>query len=507
MRLLAVACAGACGVALAGACGGDDSSGGSGGAKPDASTGGVGGTSGGSGGTAGDATFDPAPAHTLTLEFERVKPGNDFVAIVTALEGGVTKPGLSVEIQSTRGSVGSVSDLGDGTYRATITNDALGTGEYAVTADAGTWAAPVNRTAVVLKEVGSRWGQPQAFAGLVNTPGWEDSLAIAPDGEWIILEYLPVSITCILAHFDEPTHPSCAKAIGPWQAPERPGMPGASRIAADGSIHHGCPSLGLDPAPFAVPPQSLFGFRRQVDGSFAEPFAISIDGVDGCVSAFGPSMLAPSGGKVPLVFAFDSPLDGDPPAGSQADVFFTELELGKPSALGTYATSQLTMNATLLGFPTPGQQGNPHYFASSGTTQIWVDDETLAEKDLSVYELQGAFPAGPWSGPTKLPSPFGDAGKDDIQPFYDGSEAIWTRDLSIVSSAHTAGAVTAAASWGAVSTELSGDPISSATETVVGVGEPTKATRGGRQVLAFVYVRHAPSGDIDINAGFVEEQP
>ncbi|MBK9001172.1 MAG: hypothetical protein IPM35_36080 [Myxococcales bacterium] len=510
MRCLALVSAAGCVVALSGACGTDDTSGGSGGTKPDAAVGGSAGTGGGSsgaGGTYADALQDPAPAQSLRLELERVKPGTDFVAIVTALAGGTKTPGLSVSLQSSRGSVGAVTDQGDGTYRATISNDAMGTGEYAVTASAGSFGAPVTRTAVVMKQVGPRWGQPQAFAGMVNTPAWEDSLAISPDGEWIILQYITVSISCILGHFNEPSHPSCAKAIGPWQAPERPGMPGASRIAADGTIHHGCPALGLDPTPFAAPPMSMFGFRRQADGSFAEPFAISIDGVDGCVSAFGSSMLTPSGGKVPLVFAFDSPLDGDPPAGTQSDVFTTELTLGQPTALATFAAGKLTMNATLLGFPTAGQQGNPHYFVSGGTTEIWVDDETVPEKDLSVYQLTGAFPTGPWQGPTKLPSPFGDAGKEDIQPFADDTEALWTRDLSIVSSARSAGPVTSASSWGAVTPELVGEGATGANGTVIGVGEPTKAIRGGRQVLAFVYVRRAPSGDIDINAGFVEEQP
>lgn len=490
-------------VALAGGCG-DDSSGAT---QPDASSGGAAGVAGagGSGGGAGDAAQDPAPARSLSLELERVKPGTDFVAVVTALDGGVKATGLALSIQSTRGSVGAVVDQGDGTYRATVSNDALGTGEYVVTASVGAWSASVTRVAVVLKQVGSRWGQPQGFAGLVNTPAWEDSLAMSPDGEWILLEYIPVSISCILAHFDDPTHPSCAKAIGPWQAPERPGMPGASRIAADGSIHHGCPALGLDPTPFAVPPQSLFGFRRQPDGSFAEPFAVEIDGVDGCVSAFGPSMLAPSDGKVPLVFAFDNPLDGDPPTGTQSDVFFTELGLGQPTALASFAAGKLTMNATALGFPTAGQQGNPHYFSAGGVTQIWLDDETVAEKDLSLYELGGTFPAGPWTGPVKLP--FSEAGKEDIQPFYDGSEALWTRDLSIVSSPHSPGSVTQASSWGAVGVELLADAASAASGTILGVGEPTKAKRGGRQILAFVYVMHAADGTIDINAGFVEEQP
>ena len=500
------------GLALAAACGSDDGGGGggSGGAKPDGSLGGAAGNAGaagGSGGGAGDAANDPAPSRSLALMFERVKPGTDFVAVVTALESGVKTPGLTLTVQSSRGTVGAVTDQGDGTYRAAVTRDALDTGEYVVTAAAPAWGAQVSRTSIVLKEVGTRWGQPEAFAGFINTPAWEDSLAISPDGEWVILEYIPVSITCILAHFDEPTHPSCAKAVGPWQAPERPGMPGATRIAADGTIHHGCPALGLDPTPFAAPPQSLFGFHRQSDGSFAEPFAIGIDNVDGCVSAFGPSMLAPSGGKVPFVFAFDNPVDGDPPAGTQADVFFTQLELGKPSFLGVYAAGKMSMNATSLGFPTAGQQGNPHYYGSGSTTQIWVDDESSAEKDLGVYELSGSFPGGPWTGPTKLPSPLGDPGKEDIQPFYDGKEAIWTRDLTIVSSAHSGGPVTAVGSWSAPSTELRGDPASSATQAVVGVGEPTKATRNGRQVLAFVYVMHAPNGDVDINAGFVEEQP
>lgn len=275
-------------------------------------------------------------------------------------------------------------------------------------------------------------------------------------------------------------------------------MAGAERIAADGTIHNGCPSLGLDPAPFSVPPQALFGFRRQVDGSFAEPFAITIDGADGCVSAFGASMLAPNGSSVPMLFAFDTPTDGDPPVGTESDIFFKDLVLGSPSALGTFSGGAFAMNATLLGFSPAGHQGNPHYFVGPGSTQIWVDDESVAEEDLSVYELTGTFPAGPWTGPTLLPSPFSDPAHDDIQPYFDGDEAIWTRDLSIVSSQNPA-------AWTPPSIELASlEGASIAPGTIIGVGEPTKAVRQGRQVLAFVYVMRGPNGTLDINAGFVE---
>jgi hypothetical protein len=468
---------------------------------------GSGGAGGGEGG-ATDVESEPAAQHELRLGFERVKPGTEFRAIVTVLEAGVPRAGLDVRVTSPRGVVAKVSDRNDGTYDAMVSPDATGTGEYPVTATLSGSGVSVTRTAVVLQQVGERWGQPQAFGGMVNTPGWEDSLAISPDGEWLLLLYLPVTISCLLEHFDQPTHPLCAKARGPVGAPERPGLPGAERIAGDGTITHACPSAGLDPAPFPVPPSGLFGFRRRADGTFGEPFVIGVEGLDGCVNAWGPSVQKPVGSSARIVFALDDPSDGDPPAGTESDIYFHDFPLGAASTVARYSAGVFSADATRLGFPPAGHQGNPHFFeASTGEAQVWIDDETAAERDLFVYELGGSFPAGPWIGPTRLPPPLGEPGVEDTQPYFDGVEALWNRNLSIASSRYSGGAVTSAASWGPATTELEGGGAVGPAGTIVGVGEPTKAARDGREILAFVYVLRAPDGSLDINAGFVEEQP
>jgi hypothetical protein len=45
----------------------------------------------------------------------------------------------------------------------------------------------VSRTALVLRDVGPAWGQPEAAPGLVNTPAYEDSSEVSPDGEWLVI--------------------------------------------------------------------------------------------------------------------------------------------------------------------------------------------------------------------------------------------------------------------------------------------------------------------------------
>jgi hypothetical protein len=496
------------------ACGSDDgasgahaASGGSAGASGGGGTAGegAGGSDGGSGGGAGS---DASSGLDLALRFERIKPGLEFRAVVSASEGGAGAPGLTLSLTSTRGSVGAVSDDGGGAYRATVSPDTQGSGEYVVSASAG--GANVTRTAVVLGGVGDRWGQPQAFAGLVNTPAWEDSTCISPDGEWLVIEYLPVTISCLISSGD-PSSPECAKARGPWTAPGRPDMPGAERIAADGTITNGCPSLSFPNAPFPVPPQALYGFHRQPDGSFAEPFVIKIDGADGCVSAFGPSLLPPAAGKSTLVFAFDDPRDSGS-SDSHADLFTTELAFGTPTTLATFSQggTQLDMNATPLGIPSAPHQGNPNVWSDGAGNVLGVlyDDESVpsADQDIWTQALTGTFPAGPWDPPEKLPPPLAEPGAQDYQPFFDGSEAFWSRGASIASSTYAGGGLTNPGAWGPANTELA-PGAGKATGSVVALGEPTRATQSGRDLLSFVYVLVAPDGTLDINAGFVEAQP
>ena len=92
----------------------------------------------------------PIAATAFEVSFTRVKPGVSFRVNVT----GADAP----RIASSRGKVGPVVRTTDGGHQALVTPDDRGTGEYRVTVSARDRS--VTRTALVLKSVGDRWGQP-----------------------------------------------------------------------------------------------------------------------------------------------------------------------------------------------------------------------------------------------------------------------------------------------------------------------------------------------------------
>src|SRR5262249_16949914 len=151
---------------------------------------------------------------------------------------------------------------------------------------AGSFTA--TRTALVLGSVDDAWNQPEPVRGLANTLGWEDGPSISPDGSMLTLQYLPVSISCLLG--GDLSSPAC-HVIGPVAAPARPNQPGANRVNADGTYLNACPTAGIPTITTPVPPNSLYALQRQPDGSFADPHPIYYDGIDGCVGAFGFQLL------------------------------------------------------------------------------------------------------------------------------------------------------------------------------------------------------------------------
>lgn len=158
-------------------------------------------------------------------------------------------------------------------------------------------------------QVASGWGQPFSVEGLVNTGGTQDSLAVSPDAQYLFLQYYPVSLSCFLQSPLSASHPYCQIPVGPVAAPQRPNMPGASRVNySNNSVHHGCPSLGyVAPDAYPVPPLAQYGFRRQADGSYAEPFVFMFTGGDGCFAPWGPSVRANGDGTYRMFVAFNDP--------------------------------------------------------------------------------------------------------------------------------------------------------------------------------------------------------
>ncbi len=456
---------------------------------------------------------------SATLAFERLtSPAAGFEVVMRVEDQfGVPASALTVRIESSCGTISSVSDGGDGTYLATVTPP--GAGECDITAAIDAYNVQINRRAVVFDEIGADWNQPQAVEGLVNSGAWEDGAHITRDGEWLIIHYIAVSFSCI----HESNDAACAIAAGPWQAPERPDFPAVTKIDPDGTVHNSCPTLGvseevLNQAGGRVVPQAMYGFRRQPDGSFAEPFVITFADADGCYGIFGPTVYPAGDGSAELLFAFDHPDDQDTPDDSAPDLYHASITLGQPTYLGTFTGPYSLDGFTGLpvgGVRRPGQQGNPSAFGfSDGQFEsIWFDDESQADtnRDLlvSLNAAPGSFDDATWSAPITLPMGVNSAGVEEIQPFFDGQRLTYRRGDSIVSSVLTTSDadVTLAASWSTPSTDLRVTPVNPALPgAIVTIGEPTVAMRDGKRILYFVYLIRRADGLLDLDVAFVPER-
>ncbi|MCB9742882.1 MAG: hypothetical protein H6741_05220 [Alphaproteobacteria bacterium] len=365
-------------------------------------------------------------------------------------------------------------------------------GELAVRVSDPERGLSLRRTALVLDRVAERWGQPMVVEGLVNTCGWEDGAALSPDGQHLLVQYLPVPIDCLL----RPGRRYCRAAIGPVSGPARPDMPGAERVDEEGHIHHGCPTTGLDPMPFPVPPNALYGFTRQEDGSYAEPFVLGLEGLDGCVAPWGPSFLpgdSPETGR--LVVALDDPYD-DPASVPEA----TEITLGAPLTLATWEKVDGNAERTSsllapLGLTREGQNGNPHL--EDGGGRLWFDDEVDAHA-IFVTELDAE---GGATGPiTQLPTAVFEG--DESQPFFTGAQLFYRQTLTLMASDYLGGELGDPASWSTPEVQL-GVADSGEAGAIAGVGEPTIATIGEQELLNFVYVVRREDGTLDVNVAQV----
>ena len=360
------------------------------------------------------------------------------------------------------------------------------TGEVKVSVSDGTRS--LRRVALVFDEIHPDLGQPTAVEGLVNSCGWEDSAALSPDGQTLFVQYLPVPIDCIVRLVGGAY---CDTAIAPVDAPMRPNMPGAERVDQDGLIHHGCPTVGLDPMPLPVPPVALYSFSRQGDGSYAEPQLISIDGMDGCVSPFGPSYIAE---QQTLLFSYDDPFDKSGPQLAQAPYV-----PGESVSLGRY--EKVNGNAELVesifedidvGRPEE-VNANPH---SSSGEWLWFDDEAGAR---AIFVAP--FEQGQVGDVVQLPTAAFEG--DESQPYFDGEHLYFRRGLTLLRAAYLGGGFGQAASWGEPELLLQGQDQSQEAGAMMGAGEPTLAVLDGVPTLNFIYVMRRQDSTADLNVAQV----
>ncbi|MEO1268294.1 MAG: hypothetical protein AAFX99_09355, partial [Myxococcota bacterium] len=354
------------------------------------------------------------------------------------------------------------------------------------------------------------------------------------------------------------THPWIDETSGPYTAPERPGF-------FDGRIREGrfrhnsnlyqVPDEGTPNWP---PPTMFYGFRRQPDGTFAEPFFVAFeDANDAIASPFGLSFRMNGDNTATILFTLNDPtaepsvdfdVDGDDQpditVGSGFDVYTTTITLGQNTSLGTFLSGPtpgtITRGAfppTRLGFGTTGPdgiygtQGNPHLDQGpdGAIRAVWTDDEYDTDMDLpshddyhdlAVYVLEGSFPEGPWTK-VVLPEPV-NTEAEEIQPFFTGEGLLYTRDTEVWYAAyngpHTADGYATSANWetpvALLRKDLIQDLASAPTHSVIAVGEPTLAQLDdGRIELYFVYgvVRGSDPitglPDIDLQAGMIPLLP
>lgn len=456
-----------------------------------------------------DAAADGAPdarnfapvALSITLHREHRKAAPyPIVVEIKARRAEAPAMGLAIEISAEGGVVSEVSERGGGVYTATVTPASDHATAIPITARTTDGASSARRMALSLPFVSDDWDQPESVPGMVNTPGTEDAATVSPDGEWLIVgTYSPVDILCCLLALpgvcptataaSDPSSPPCDISLGPYAAPERPDLPGAERIVSPKRIRDDALRLGVvGQTTTAVPPAAAYGFRRQNDGSFAEPFVIAIE-MDGYTFApFAFSFVGtPVDGRAELVFAWDRVDDAPDTAG---DIYWTKATLGHPVHLGAYEAGKLaSFSASML----VGQSGNQHN-PSFGLEQLWFDTEQGTD-DSQFASADGPLPGAKLGPITNFP--LNEPDKSALWPYADeeARRLYWGIEASLIASAGLIGADPGAAgSWSAPRVELAASGGTTLRE-IAAIGEPSIArVAGDGEWLYFAYYQISATG-------------
>lgn len=464
----------------------------------------------------------------ITLDFTRIDNASGldpFTVTASVSNNGTPVTGADLSLTIPKGAVSAVIDKSNGSYEFTVTPS--GTGVYPVTVTYG--GASIKREALVVTEIVSGAGQPQLVSGLVNTEGYEDGITITPDGEYLFIQYGPIYFSGVFLHqticaeagwslYNLETCPGkdnsnwVFNAIGPYDSPSRPGFPNGA--ISSGNLTHLDIILPGDANKIALFPTVFYGFKRQSDGTFAQPFKVAFNDSKGANGPFGLSFQMTSATTAKFAVAWNNYFSGL--GDDKPDIYHGTIIMGQNNNLGDVIYSgelfsSISSNITPVSFSShAGVQGNPHlYYDGTGEIKsIWTDDEQ-GSHDLTVYVLtSGSFPDGGWT-PVALPDKINSAGSVS-QPFFNGTRLYLNREVGIVyheyTGAHTTGGYENNDNWGDEVVVLkSGDP---ALGGIFGVGEPTIAVRDGKTYLYFAYVETRSAGvgynDYDLGAAFVE---
>ncbi len=460
--------------------------------------------------------------YRLALSFDRIPLSGPDGFTVTAMltHGGIPTPGKTLTVELSRGVAASVVDHADGRYSFAVSP--TGTGVYPVTVSVED--AVITRSALVLPTVADGVGQAVLVPGLVNTEGYEDGAAITPDGNYLFIQYGPlyfsgiflVSDICAEAGWSLYNLSTCDgkadsdmvfQTIGPYDSPLRPDFPTGGIVG--GELAHIGITIPTVASGIARFPTVFYGFKRQPDGSFSEPFKAAFDDPRGTMGPFGVSFQMQNATEATVVFAWDNYYDdqGD----DKPDIYHGVVTMGVTNSFGTvtYAGQMfdaISPSVAPVAFTTHvGVQGNPHLYADGGGAirSIWTDDEQVSH-DITAYRLTaGAFPDGVWA-PVSLPATVNTAAAES-QPFFSGSHLLVNREVSIVAHAYLGSGhddYDQSGAWGPEEVLLASGDF--AVGGIFGVGEPTLARTDGKTLLYFIYVENRamrPSTRYDINSG------
>lgn len=504
----------------------------------------------------------------ISLDFNRIinTSGLDsFQVTINISQQDSTPKAISVsDVSVDRGEISNFTKLSAFQYRFQVTppdTTPEATGEYPVTVSYE--GESITRTPLVLSYVHEDWDQPMSVPGYANTAGYEDGITITPDGEYLFVQYGPLYFSgIILAGFPRNvggcgglrltptrcTHPWIDNSIGPLGAPERPGF-FTGRFADDGSQLHNAVSWGIgnDEAVIFAPTTMFYGFKRQPDGSFKEPFYVSYDDLnDGIINPAGLSFIMhekEEGKPQKATIAYFSNdadasgvVDHDNNLGTAAvdshhDIYTTEITLGQNNILGEYRAADVAgqppvrvqpFAPTMINFDKTGvkgisgTQGNPHlYHENRVVKSVWTDDEfdevgssdpakadlDNDKGDIAVYVLtSGVFPNGTWEKVIVPVAVENNDGSHEIQPFFTGNRLFFTQSTSSKNpevfysdylptdstSVNDTAELAKAGNWSAPSKVL-GINVSNSLHSVVAIGEPTIANYKNDEYLYFVY--------------------
>lgn len=449
------------------------------------------------------------PEGTVRVTF---LPGDTPTRLVARLDGlapdGAARPldPETVVAEAQGGQVTAVEAGENGSVRVHLEADRVDAGVGLVATVAG--MVPVAREALPLHSRDPFWGAAEFVPGVVNTPAWEDSSEISPDGEWLIVSTYAVvdAFSCTLASFGVDA-PACNAVIGPYAAPERPDMPGAERIDGQGRISHRVPELclvGEDGAnfPVAMPPTAAYGFRRQADGTFAEPFVIAYGMGGYSVAPFGFSFVGGVEGRQATVVYGHADVREFDDKGLTPNLYVAPITLGEANILGRF-TCDFTAGLQYLDgvderlplLPHSVHKGNP--FLEADRARVWFDDEG-SDRSLVYFSVRSGET---WSERIPAAAPVNVEDQASYQPYLHGDRLFWASSFNAIRSAVLEAADPAdEGAWSAPRADVALAPPTSAPDaaapgTVVAIGEPSLAVDpDGVTWMYFVAIRRTASG-------------